>query len=496
MAGDSKGGFVEAVTKLADRLPYADGGGRRRLVAGGIVLIGLLIVHWDGIGRSVGIKLGDGLKMSDVLKSPLLVAGCGLLVYAIGSLIELVGELFLARSAAGIFWTMSFPLRRAQQRRWFVRWPLRILLWIFVVPVLIVVHAVRGLFGSTSYRIPLVAFLTDRARVFYNSLPPNIAQGLAKPVGDDSELAVKYLLERFTDERDRKWARRLTDKPKDVLVTITAVVLIMVYGFAMSPGSVRRLSATFEELRESVSSDMERLAVGTASERRPLGAAASHLRDGLRGPKGFDASDMLERVRSIERVEGQALTTTDRAKLQELTRAVERSMREPAAMTAVTTLAEDVARVLASGTSTSITGFLREFDLRSAPPEEVANLTATMARQLYVRSRDVSTEDERKRLDALATKVEALKFASRQLAAETTLKRQAARAGVVALVAMPLLLLYVGFFFALRNSVVGLLEVLCWRQAAIPTDGDTAQMSLFADTNGTPSRPAVPVESA
>jgi hypothetical protein len=105
---------------------------------------------------------------------------------------------------------------------------------------------------------------------------------------------------------------------------------------------------------------------------------------------------------------------------------------------------------LASGTSTSITGFLREFDLRSAPPEEVANLTATMARQLYVRSRDVSTEDERKRLDALATKVEALKFASRQLAAETTLKRQAARAGVVALVAMPLLLLYVGFFFAFR----------------------------------------------
>ena len=51
----------EAIEKILDKLPYADGSGRRRLISGGVLFLGLMILFYDQqkLESIVGMELKE-----------------------------------------------------------------------------------------------------------------------------------------------------------------------------------------------------------------------------------------------------------------------------------------------------------------------------------------------------------------------------------------------------------------------------------------------------
>jgi len=210
---------------VLEKLPYMDGSGRRRFVTGGIILIGLLWLNWGDIGGAIRI---DQIDVADFLSSPTLTFGLILLIYAIGSIVEMLGDLFLVRAASGIFWSFGYPFRIINYKSKIMNFIIRAILLVFVVPLLTIYHVVCGIVGRTSYRIQFKDELSDDGCEVFKKLPEKVSKGLIYPVGNESDFAFKYLIDRFEMESDRKWARRLITRAKDVSATTTAVLILII----------------------------------------------------------------------------------------------------------------------------------------------------------------------------------------------------------------------------------------------------------------------------
>jgi len=93
--------------RLIEKLPFFDGSGRRRFVSGGLLVVAVLIMGWQ---ETIKPEIPEvGLK--EIIASPIIAAGLVLLVYAIGTVVEMIGEIFMVRAASGLFWGMTFPKR-------------------------------------------------------------------------------------------------------------------------------------------------------------------------------------------------------------------------------------------------------------------------------------------------------------------------------------------------------------------------------------------------
>ncbi|NQY11297.1 MAG: hypothetical protein HRT71_17500 [Flavobacteriales bacterium] len=90
----------EGIDKFLDKLPYTDGTGRIKFIAGSVVLIGILYMYSEIVPAKI-VALAE-LDLADFISSPSLIAGAILIVYAIGNLVEVFGEYFLIRATAGL----------------------------------------------------------------------------------------------------------------------------------------------------------------------------------------------------------------------------------------------------------------------------------------------------------------------------------------------------------------------------------------------------------
>lgn len=97
---------VALLERLIDRVPYFDGSGRRRLVTGVVFSLGAGLILWHTYRVQV-----SGISFKDMLESPVSVILSLLVLFAIGGLVEMIGEFFLVRAASGIVWSTSFPKR-------------------------------------------------------------------------------------------------------------------------------------------------------------------------------------------------------------------------------------------------------------------------------------------------------------------------------------------------------------------------------------------------
>ena len=219
--------------KILDRVPFLDGSGRRRFVAGGIILIGIAAPNWGQLQTALG-----GLGVADILGSPLIAAGAVLMVYAIGSLADMFGELFLVRAASGIFWAFRFPNRLVKFESKALSIMTRSFLFIFVAPFVAFIFVLYGFIGRTRYTIDIEKLLYPGAQDLYRDLPQKVTRGLSQPVGDDAEFAQKYIIDQLQSEADRKWARRIFARAKDVAATITALQIIFLYMLFAGPASL------------------------------------------------------------------------------------------------------------------------------------------------------------------------------------------------------------------------------------------------------------------
>ena len=226
--------------KIVDRLSYSDGSGRRRFVAGGIVVVGLVAIHWAYFKDEVDID-----KWGDILTSPVFAAAALAFIYVIGLLVEIIGEKFFVMTVASLYWALTEPIRRIDYCNPFKRYLVRLLRWIFVVPVLIAIakEVPKVFSGVTSYEIQVPERLTRKAQRLHDSLDEKVRAGLSHPMGDSAEFALRHIVERFAKESDRKRAEQSIGKAKSLLDVVTALLFLVIWATL-----VTLLNPTSEEM--------------------------------------------------------------------------------------------------------------------------------------------------------------------------------------------------------------------------------------------------------
>lgn len=229
--------------QLLERLPILDGGGRRRLTAGTIVLLSAILVFSD-LQSDLKAVAEKGSSLSALL------ALGGLLVYATGVIVELVGEVFLARAVSNATWSFVSATERWRSRHsgWtrFILWPLVVALW---GSVRAVGYFLTGLSGNSKWRMALAPRLSTQGQQIYTQLPEPVRKSIDKPLGYNSEFGRKALVSRLNSANDRRWARRQLDRPKDVLALVSAIVIALTLYLSLTHIDARVSQETFDVIK-------------------------------------------------------------------------------------------------------------------------------------------------------------------------------------------------------------------------------------------------------
>jgi len=174
-------GWESTADKLVEKLPYSDGAARRRFIAGAMLVAGVAVPYWSIISRPVA-----GLSIGDLIKTPLVAAACGLLVYVTGTLVEMIGAVFLVPTALLLFRALRLSQPGVDRR-----------------------------------------MLSQDANRLVDELPSTIQIGLTQPTGKYADLTSQHLASAFADPRRRRWCRRLFSRVSDVATTTTALICII-----------------------------------------------------------------------------------------------------------------------------------------------------------------------------------------------------------------------------------------------------------------------------
>jgi hypothetical protein len=221
------------LSKIADRVPYLNGGFRLRFIAGLVFLSVVLL-----------LTLGSGLLEIDSLKrvlsfsAPILFISLALLIYATGCLVEVLADTIVIRAVMGahVGYTVGVRLL-AQARGWGLvgrtwtgipRAVWRTLLTLAAAVSLffqVLINAVAGL----SVRLPSVRLEESVLETSaWKAAPPEVREILLSPFGQGSELVSWYLPSLFRSARDQAWARSLLNSARETLLVSSALVIPIV----------------------------------------------------------------------------------------------------------------------------------------------------------------------------------------------------------------------------------------------------------------------------
>lgn len=225
---DDKRGSVSPISALLERIPIMDGGGRRRLTAGTIVVITSVLVI-----DSLRTAISSAITAKDISLT-LLLAGAALLIYATGVIVELVGEVFLARAVSNFVWAYVDVSNRTRTWRRLYQ-PLAGLYIPIWGTLAAVANFVAGLFGSTQWRMRPMWRLSARAREIFELQPPPVRSSIEQALGLNAEFGRKALIDQLPTSESRRWARKQMDRPKDVLAIVSAVIISLLLFSVASP---------------------------------------------------------------------------------------------------------------------------------------------------------------------------------------------------------------------------------------------------------------------
>ena len=173
------GDVARLVEAIANKLPYSDGAVRRRMFAGGVLILGLSIPYSNVMSRVLGTD-----NLLQITSSPILLAALALVLYLTGTIIELLDQRFLVPVAALLY--RPFERRRTLSSR-----------------------------------------LTDEGQMVLAAMPNKVRAGLEDPLGECRDLAFHHLTGAFTNVRNQRWCRRLVSHSSDVAVAATSVVTLI-----------------------------------------------------------------------------------------------------------------------------------------------------------------------------------------------------------------------------------------------------------------------------
>lgn len=209
------------IEKIVERIPYSDGGFRRRMTAGAVILLGSAMALRGNI-QSAPLSFEDAKQ---ILSSPIVGIILLLLVYAIGGLVEVIAELFITRLTGNTAWAFIAPTQMYKKFPVFVRRIFQAFTYYPGMIFLLYAEWGKALIGKSSYRWhDLEKSLQPKTRNHFKSYPDIVKKGLEDPFGKYGELAWRYFSNHGTDE-EKSLARKLENRNKDTLVIVTSLMI-------------------------------------------------------------------------------------------------------------------------------------------------------------------------------------------------------------------------------------------------------------------------------
>ena len=196
-----KGESVSKFDAFIERIPLLDGGGRRRLTAGAIVVLTVLLASPELSGWIVNAV------ETKVASVSLFLAAGALLIYATGVIVELIGEVFLARAVANAAWSYIAAAQFLREQRWHRL--AKQLAWLPIVVVWgtprAIAYFVLGLFGGSRWRMRLAPRLSQQARSFYEELPTAVRGALEHTLSNKADFGRKAVIDELRAPASRAW---------------------------------------------------------------------------------------------------------------------------------------------------------------------------------------------------------------------------------------------------------------------------------------------------
>ena len=210
--------------EILNKLPYFDGGFRRRMTAGAIVTITIVIMINSGNSLEHSFK-----SLSDLISSPAAALLFFLLVHAVGRLVEVLAELFVARLTGNTAWAVKVPEWTFMDRSKVLKFILRVL-FLPVTVILIYYGWCRAMSGQSIYRWEkLEDELNTETQTQFNSYPEAVKDGLREPFGTYGKSPWTYFADLGGTVSARALARTLENRDKDLLTIVTSLLIATVF---------------------------------------------------------------------------------------------------------------------------------------------------------------------------------------------------------------------------------------------------------------------------
>jgi|WetSurMetagenome_2_1015567.scaffolds.fasta_scaffold02806_2 hypothetical protein len=211
--------MAELSEKIAENVGELSEGFRRRLTAG-IILLGSFTYPWL-TNSNISVLAGQ----DSLLTSPVFAIVFISLAYISGGLVEMAGEVLLARLVGNYLWAFMVPFTWVKDFSPRFRY---LLCSIFCVPggiILAYYYVGRALLGWSDFRWPnALKALSAGARDYFESLPECVKAGLLDPFGNHQELAWLFLQDR-AEPIGARWLRSLENRNREVFAVLSALML-------------------------------------------------------------------------------------------------------------------------------------------------------------------------------------------------------------------------------------------------------------------------------
>ena len=135
------------VDKLLEKVPVADGRFRRRMMAGGIVVLVSVLTY-----RSDMTFIGASIGWGDILSAPSLLLVFLVIVYALGGVIEILGQIFVIRAVGEAIHFFRSQFKKKENESWGIT----AVIWaVKAIPAFYIVYLafLKGLLGNTGYKM-------------------------------------------------------------------------------------------------------------------------------------------------------------------------------------------------------------------------------------------------------------------------------------------------------------------------------------------------------
>ena len=230
--------MLSNIDKIADKISYFDGGFRRRMTAGTLLTIFVVL----GLFSESKPEIVELVEYT----SPGLLALLFLLVHAVGGLVDVFASLFMSRLAGNIAWTFERPrllnktskhtlgkLKPLKSGRYLIiliRYLLRpIVSFLFHAIVLLIkfpIGFVSAFIGVSFYHwASLKDQLTDTSSRLVDDYPENVQLSLDDPFGKKRRFLWVYFGIIGASDEVKSLARQLEARNHEVLSIITASML-------------------------------------------------------------------------------------------------------------------------------------------------------------------------------------------------------------------------------------------------------------------------------